>query len=206
VSQGDASAPVLDLRVNRLVLQGTPILQDIHLQLARGETLALVGPSGIGKTSLLRVIAGLNPDFEGHCKVHGTCAAVFQEPTLLPWVTVADNICVTVGASPEQARAALAEVGLDGRERDFPDQLSLGQQRRLALARAFAVKPDLLLMDEPFVSLDSALADEMMTLFDRLRRAHGVATILVSHSMEEAARLASRVLTLGGSPATVIDA
>lgn len=201
MAASDPSELVLDLRLNRLVLHGTPILHNIQLQLARGETLALVGPSGIGKSSLLRVIAGLNPDFDGQCNSNGTCASVFQEPTLLPWLTVADNIRVTTGACPEQP---LAEVGLAGRGNDFPDQLSLGQQRRLALARAFAVRPDLLLLDEPFVSLDATVAKEMMALFEKLRRAHGLATILVSHAMEEAARLANRVVTLGGSPATIV--
>lgn len=196
------SNAALDLRLDRLDLQGKPILVNIDLQIARGETLALIGPSGIGKTSLLRVIAGLNADFDGQCTCHGTCALVFQEPTLLPWLTVADNIRVTTGAAPDQA---LAEVGLAGRENDFPDQLSLGQQRRLALARAFAVRPDLLLLDEPFVSLDAALAEEMLALFDRLRQAHGLATILVSHSKEEATRLASRVVALGGSPASIVQ-
>ena len=133
-----AALPLLDLRLTALALRGQPVLHDIQLQLQRGETLALLGPSGIGKTSLLRVIAGLNPDFEGHCHLVGSCAVVFQEPTLLPWLDVLRNICVPTGATPTQARNALEEVGLAARERDYPDQLSLGQQRRLALARARA--------------------------------------------------------------------
>lgn len=205
MASGGLTDTVLNLRLDRLTLQGKPILRDIHLTLAREETLALVGRSGIGKSSLLRVIAGLNTDFDGQCDVYGSCAVVFQEPTLLPWATLIDNLCVTTGISPGQAQMALAEVGLGGRDGDYPDQLSLGQQRRLALARAFAVKPDLLLLDEPFVSLDAAMAEEMMALFDRLRRMYRVATILVSHSAWEAERLASRMVTLDGDPATVIE-
>ena len=199
-----AAIPLLDLRLTALALQGQPVLQDIQLQLQRGETLALVGPSGIGKTSLLRVIAGLSSDFEGHCHLHGTCAVVFQEPTLLPWLNVLRNICVPTGATAAQARDALEEVGLSGRERDYPDQLSLGQQRRLALARAFSVRPDLLLLDEPFVSLDAAMAEEMMQLFARITADHGLSTILITHVESEARKLASRIVTLGGSPAHVV--
>lgn len=196
---------VLDLDLPRLILQGKPILHDIRLQLRRSETLALVGPSGIGKTSLLRVIAGLNTDFDGERRLNGTCSVMFQEPRLLPWIDALRNICVTTGVSPEQARNALTEVGLGGRETDFPDQLSLGQQRRLALARAFAVKPDLLLLDEPFVSLDPALAEEMMSLFAKMRDRYGIATILVSHVEAEVRRLADRIVTLSGSPASLVS-
>lgn len=197
------SSFLLDLRLHALAHQGTPILRDVSLQLARGETLALVGPSGIGKSSLLRVIAGIDTDQDATCTRLGTCAMVFQEPTLLPWRTVADNVRVTTGASDTDIETSLASVGLAGRGSDFPGQLSLGQQRRLSLARAFAVKPDLLLLDEPFVSLDPDLAHEMMTLFATLRAHHDIATILVTHIPEEAQKLASRIVTLGGNPATI---
>ena len=179
------------------------MLRDVSLRLNRGETLALVGPSGIGKSSLLRVIAGIDTGQDATCAVRGTCAMVFQEPTLLPWRSVADNIRVTTGAPLADIDAALRDVGLGGRGADYPGQLSLGQQRRLSLARAFAVKPDLLLLDEPFVSLDPDLAHEMMALFARLRAQHDIATILVTHVAEEAEKLASRIMTLGGSPATI---
>lgn len=130
---------------------------------------------------------------------------VFQEPTLLPWRTVRDNIGVTTGATAAQIDIALEDVGLAGRANDYPAQLSLGQQRRLSLARAFAIKPDLLLLDEPFVSLDPELVDEMMTLFARLRATHNVTTILVTHVAQEAEKLANRIVTLGGSPATIVS-
>ena len=197
------TAPLLELDLHGLTHQGTPVLRDVSLRLNRGETLALVGQSGIGKSSLLRVIAGIDTGQDATCAVRGTCAMVFQEPTLLPWRSVADNIRVTTGALPADIDAALRDVGLDGRGADYPGQLSLGQQRRLSLARAFAVKPDLLLLDEPFVSLDPDLAHEMMALFARLRAQHDIATILVTHVAEEAEKLASRIMTLGGSPATI---
>ena len=197
------TAPLLELNVRGLTHQGTPVLRDVSLRLNRGETLALVGPSGIGKSSLLRVIAGIDTGQDATCAVRGTCAMVFQEPTLLPWRSVADNIRVTTGAPPSDIDAALRDVGLGGRGADYPGQLSLGQQRRLSLARAFAVKPDLLLLDEPFVSLDPDLAHEMMALFAQLRAQHDIATILVTHVAQEAEKLASRIVTLGGSPATI---
>lgn len=189
--------------MKRLTLGGRPILGDIKLTLGPSETLALVGPSGVGKTSLLQIIAGLQGAYEGHCHVRGRIGAVFQEPRLLPWRSVRDNLCITTGITPAQAMQALAEVGLAERHADFPEQLSLGQRRRLSLARAFAVKPDVLLMDEPFVSLDPALVEEMMTLFTTLRTAHDVAAILVTHAKEEAERLAGRIVTLGGAPAQI---
>ncbi len=129
---------------------------------------------------------------------------VFQEPTLLPWRNLRDNITIATGVSPEQANTALADVGLADRADSYPNRLSLGQQRRLSLARAFAVEPALLLMDEPFVSLDAAIADDMMRLFTRLRDSHQVTTVLVTHVMTEAEKLANRIVTLAGDPATIM--
>lgn len=197
--------PVLDLRLDALSYGGQLILQDIALTVPRGQTVALVGPSGIGKSSLLRVFAGLERNYTGACRVAGKTAMVFQEPTLLPWRNLRDNITIATGASQTEADAALADVGLASRAEEYPNRLSLGQQRRLSLARAFAVKPALLLLDEPFVSLDPALVDEMMTLFTVLRDAHRVTTILVTHVEEEARRLADRVITLAGSPARIVS-
>ena len=117
---------------------------------------------------------------------------VFQEPTLLPWRDARRNITLVTGARASDADAALAEVGLGGMETRFPGQLSLGQQRRLALARALSAAPELLLLDEPFVSLDPALAAEMIALTGALLARRRIAAILVTHDMTEAGRLASR--------------
>jgi len=194
---------VLDLHVGGVGFGKTAILGEINLSVVRSETLALVGPSGVGKTTLLRIIAGLENLHDGHCTVSGRVAMVFQEPTLLPWRTLSENLCIATGITQADALTALAEVGLAGRAEDYPNALSLGQQRRLSLARAFAAKPGLLLMDEPFVSLDSHLVEEMMVLFAKLRAAHKVTTILVTHVEEEAKRLASRIVTLGGTPGQI---
>lgn len=177
------------------------VLGPIAFEVAQGETVALVGPSGIGKSTLLRLVSGIDTDFTGHIDRPQAMAMVFQEPTLLPWRSALENLTLLhPGLPPERALAALDEVGLTGKETLFPGQLSLGQQRRLALARAFVGQPDLLIMDEPFVSLDAAAADRMLTLTEELIARHQPATLFVTHDMAEATRLAHRTLTLEGGP------
>lgn len=202
---GGAGPTVLDLDLPGLDLGGAPVLGPVRLRVAAGETVALTGPSGVGKTSLLRAIAGLDRRHAGRVRLHGRLAFVFQEPTLLPWRTLRQNLALTAGIGPEAAETWLDEVGLGGLGDRFPNQLSLGQQRRLGLARAFACRPDLLLMDEPFVSLDEARAREMMALFEGLRVRHRTATLLVTHDPREAERLADRILRLGGRPARIVE-
>lgn len=182
----------------------TQVLRNIQFSVQRGETLAILGPSGIGKTTLLRLIAGLDTQFDGHITRPTNMAMIFQEPTLLLWRSALDNIrLVHPHLTDAAVRAALDDVGLVDKAALFPGQLSLGQQRRLSLARGFAGNPDLLIMDEPFVSLDTKAADEMLTLTERLIVQTRPATIFVTHAIAEAERLATRVLTLGGAPATI---
>lgn len=194
-------AAVLSLGIEGMAYGGTAVLGAVALSVRQGETVAVTGPSGIGKTTLLRIAAGLETRFHGTRRVAGRLAMVFQEPVLLPWRTAAENLTLTAGIAGQAVEAALAEVGLAGLGGRYPGQMSLGQQRRLSLARAFAVAPALLLLDEPFVSLDPATADEMMALFAALRDRRGTATLLVTHSADEAARLADRRLRLDGRPA-----
>lgn len=181
------------------------VLGPIRLDLARGETVALTGPSGIGKSTLLRILAGLDRDFEGRLVRPARTAMVFQEPMLLPWRRALENVTLVTGAAPGRAERLLAEVGLGGRGEAWPGQLSLGQQRRLALARALAAEPELLLMDEPFVSLDPALVEEMLDLTRRLLDARDAAAVIVTHSEHEARRLGGRILRLAGRPARIVD-
>ena len=202
----DAPAPrVLTVSLGGLAYDGTPVLGGIDLTVARGETVALVGPSGIGKSTLLRCIAGIETRYRGLIEAPRETAVIFQEPTLLPWRDLVANLRVPTGISQTRAEEMLEAVGLPGRGAEFPGQLSLGQQRRLALARAFAMRPKLLLMDEPFVSLDPELVEGMMGLFVRLRRDAGTTTLLVTHVEQEAERLASRIVGLGGPPARVVS-
>lgn len=196
------SAPLVSLTLAEMRYKdGTPVLGALELSLRPGETLAITGPSGVGKSTLLRILAGLETRFAGTLQAPDRMAMVFQEPTLLPWRTARDNIQLATGLSAEAAQEALDEVGLADHARQYPTQMSLGQQRRLSLARAFGSAPDVLLLDEPFVSLDPELAEEMMVLFARLRAARGLATVLVTHVETEAKMLASRIVTLSGSPA-----
>ncbi|MGH6869823.1 MAG: ATP-binding cassette domain-containing protein, partial [Methylocella sp.] len=136
------------------------VLHDVAVTLRQGEICALLGPSGCGKTTLLRIISGLDNDFEGQVVLPSPhrIGMVFQEPRLLPWRSVVQNLRL-VGASSESDLAEIAAaLGLSKHLDHFPGELSLGLARRAAIARAFAVKPDLLLLDEPFVSLDASLA------------------------------------------------
>ena len=194
---------MIDIRITDKSFAGAPILRDVAFQVAQGECVAILGPSGIGKSTLLRIIAGLDRDFTGTVTRPDRLAMVFQEPNLLRWRTVRDNLCIPTGIDANRAETALAAVGLSGKGGHYPAQLSLGQQRRLALARAFAADPALLILDEPFASLDPDRAGEMLSLTTDLMTRIEPATIFVTHSEEEAARLSTRILRLDGSPASI---
>ncbi|MEM0899930.1 MAG: ABC transporter ATP-binding protein [Pseudomonadota bacterium] len=192
----------------RLDLEGlgfgkTEVLGRLSIDVEQGETLAILGPSGIGKTSLLRIFAGLETGYRGKLQITSRLAFVFQEPTLLPWRKAICNITLATGCTRDVAANWLDRVGIAQCAELFPGQMSLGQQRRLSLARAFASKPELLLMDEPFVSLDPQLVDEMLGVFEALRAEENTTTLFVTHAETEATRLASRIIRLGGKPATI---
>lgn len=192
---------MIHLSLHQKAFGGQVVLGPLAFDLQRGQRVAILGPSGIGKSTLLRIITGLDPAFDGTRRVQGRLAMVFQEPNLLPWRSAAQNITLITGASAAQAQKVLAEVGLAGKENLFPGQLSLGQQRRLSLARALAADPEILVLDEPFASLDELNADEMITLTKGLIAARGMSSILVTHSRAEAQALADQILHLKGTPA-----
>ena len=183
------------------------VLGPIAFSIGEGETVALTGLSGVGKTTLLRLVAGIDQAFRGQITRAERQAIVFQEPTLLPWRSTLDNLTlIHPNLSGFDAEEALGAVGLAGKGNLFPGQLSLGQQRRLSLARAFAGRPDFLIMDEPFVSLDKDTSETMLTLTENLIAQHRPATLFVTHSMNEAERLADRILNLHAGPdGAVVD-
>ncbi|MCW2995388.1 MAG: sulfonate transporter ATP-binding protein [Conexibacter sp.] len=189
---------VASLRDAGRAFDGTVVLDGIELELAAGEFVALLGRSGSGKTTLLRALAGLDRGVTGEVRTGSAPAVVFQDPRLLPWRSVLVNVALGLrGPDPEgRARAALAEVGLDGREEAWPRQLSGGQRQRVALARALVREPDLLLLDEPFSSLDALTRASAQRLVSELWERHRPAVLLVTHDVEEALLLADRVLVL----------
>jgi len=183
-----------------------PVLADLRLTLKRGEAGAVVGPSGCGKTSLLRILAGIDCDFSGRVALpaHSRLGMVFQEPRLLPWRSVFDNIAIVAPqASRAEIDALLQAFDLSGHATHFPGQLSLGLARRAALARALAIKPDLLLLDEPLVSLDAVLALELRGRVARLIDETHVTTLIVTHDLGEAIALADKIFILSARPARV---
>jgi NitT/TauT family transport system ATP-binding protein len=183
------------------------VLGDVALTIGSGEIAALIGPSGCGKTTLLRIIVGLDADFDGTVRLpaHGRLGVVFQEPRLLPWRTVEDNVRLAAAQASDAALDTLfGTLGLAAHRRHYPSELSLGQARRVALARAFAVEPELLVLDEPFVSLDAELATRLRGELAELVARRPVTTLLVSHDVDEVIGLADRIFLLSGSPARVL--
>jgi NitT/TauT family transport system ATP-binding protein len=186
------------------------VFEDIALSVSAGSFVAITGPSGCGKTTLLNIVAGLDRDFEGSVVFAASqphLAYVFQTPRLLPWRTVSENVALALPpGDPRLARVGelLVGVGLGEAAAAYPERLSLGMRRRAALARAFILDPDVLLMDEPFVSLDEAAAQDLRALLRRLCAGRLVTVLFVTHNTMEAVALATRVVRLSAAPASIL--
>ncbi len=176
------------------------VLQGLDLRIEQGEFVALLGRSGSGKTTLLRTLAGLDPAEGQFVRTPSARAVVFQEPRLLPWKRVWRNVALGLSGGDARARAdaALGEVGLEHRATVWPSTLSGGEAQRAALARALVREPRLLLLDEPFASLDALTRIRMHDLVLSLWRRHAPAVLIVTHDVDEAITLADRVLVLDG--------
>ena len=186
------------------------VIQNLALDLEPDGFLALFGPSGCGKTTLLNLIAGLDADFEGEVLLPAGARIgyMFQEPRLLPWLTVEDNLRLVLPAGPATEvliDAWLAQMELADVRTVFPTRLSLGMARRVALARAFIIEPTVLLMDEPFVSLDEPTAERLRRLLLETLRAHPATVLFVTHNLREAITLADRIALLSPAPTRVLD-
>ncbi len=188
-----------------------PVLSDVNLNIRSGESLAIVGASGSGKTTLLRILAGLDSADGGEVLIDGKAvrgvgaerAVIFQEPRLLPWLTVLENVAFgldTSGVGREEAKSRARRyvqlVGLQSFENAYPRQLSGGMAQRVGIARALAVQPEILLLDEPLGALDAMTKISMQQELTRIWRDEDVTTILVTHDLEEAIYLADRILIL----------
>jgi NitT/TauT family transport system ATP-binding protein len=186
-------------------------ISDLAFDVAEREFVCIVGPSGSGKTTALNIIGGLDKNFTGEVRfgapdARERLAYVFQEPRLLPWRTLYENVHLPIARQEGgEARAMrwLDRVGLKDFAHHYPGQTSLGMQRRAALARAFALEPLLMLMDEPFVSLDEASAEDLRGLLSSLCRTEAVTVLFVTHDVREAIRLAHRILLFTPAPAHV---
>jgi sulfonate transport system ATP-binding protein len=179
------------------------VLTDVSVKVGRGEIVALIGRSGSGKSTVLRVFAGLSKDHSGDRTVTGAPALAFQEPRLFPWRDVRTNVVyglnrIRLRSDESWARTdrALADVGLADRADVWPSTLSGGQAQRVSLARALVAEPQLLLLDEPFGALDALTRLTMRGLLLDLWREHGFGVLLVTHDVDEAVALADRVLVL----------
>ena len=194
---------------------GNPVraVKGLRFTCPAASCTALVGPSGCGKTTVLRIIAGLDPDYEGAVTLAGRPASqarigfIFQEPTLLPWRSVDENIRLAApGIAESQITDLLRQAEILEFRARFPAELSLGLARRVSIVRALASEPDLLLLDEPFVSLDAETSANLRALVATMLETRNVTAILVTHDIREAAELADKIVMLTARPANRVKA
>jgi NitT/TauT family transport system ATP-binding protein len=206
-----ASAPSIAVRGVMQQFGPMPVLAEIDLTVRQGEFVCLVGPSGCGKTTLLRILAGLARPTDGTVRMAGRIATVFQGQSLFPWLTAVQNVeyglrlaGVSKGERWAIATEQLRRVGLERFARAYPRTLSGGMQQRVNIARALAVDPDILLMDEPFGSLDEQTRILMQEQLVTLWQGSGKSVLFVTHSVDEAVAMGDRVCVMSARPGRII--
>lgn len=213
----DESVEPLKVRVTRKTFpavgarEDNTVLKDVSFDVAPRSFVVMTGPSGCGKSTLLNIIAGLDKDFEGSIDLghdNPKLAFIFQAPRLLPWRTVEENIALAL-PDGDKRHALIPEmiqrVGLQEAANAYPERISLGMQRRAALARGFILEPDILMMDEPFVSLDDPTAQSLRELLIGLWNRRPVTVLFVTHDRHEAVMLGTRILRLAPGSATIVQ-
>ena len=188
------------------------VLSQIEFKVKRGEFLAIIGPSGCGKTTLLNMISGIESCRDQHISFDNSPTTnppplgyIFQQPRLMPWLSVRENIELVLKPDQyPQIDDLLAQVGLASKCDFFPRQLSGGMQRRVSIARAFAINPQLLLLDEPFNSLDAPTANHLRQLLINMCKQRGTTVVFVTHDLQEAIYLADRILFMSHTPSTIV--
>lgn len=192
-----------------------PVLAQLDFTVKPGEFVAIIGPSGCGKSTLLNMISGLEDCTGQNISYYDSASQenreghqlgyIFQQPRLMPWLTVQENIELILSPSQyHKIDGLLVQVGLENKGKYFPSQLSGGMQRRVSIARAFAINPQLLLLDEPFNSLDAPTADRLRQLLLDLCIQRGTTVVFVTHDLQEAIYLADRIIFLSNSPSTIV--
>ncbi len=211
------TASALSIRVDAKIYPATAgqpplkVLHNVEINVDPGSFVVITGPSGCGKSTLLNVVSGLDEDYQGSVSLgsgNPSMSFMFQAPRLLPWRTVKQNIALVMDDDDpriEQIPEMLARVGLEGVEDIYPERLSLGMQRRASLARAFILEPDILLMDEPFVSLDDPTAQALRQLLIDLWTRRPTTVLFVTHDRTESVMLGTRLVRVGGKPATIVQ-
>lgn len=225
-NSGPAKTPSLDVqslaKSYRTGTETRQVLSDVTFDVQHGEFITIVGPSGAGKTTLLKCLSGLMRPDEGSVRLKGEevtgppagLSVVFQDysRSLLPWMSVLDNVRLphrgtktSRAEAVARAKDALVEVGLGESLHLYPWQMSGGMQQRAAIARGLTTRPELLLMDEPFASVDAQTRSDLEDLTLRLQRELGMTVVLVTHDIDEAVYLADRVIVLSGAPTSVTE-
>lgn len=197
----------------------TLALEKINIDIASGDIYTFIGPSGCGKSTLLYVLSGILSDYSGRVMIDGRgidprsqrIGLILQNYGLLPWKTVCQNVMLgrrikhDTAVLDDYSRYIMNELGIGDLLQRYPRELSGGQQQRVAIARAFIMKPDLLLMDEPFSALDAITREEMQALFLDIWQRHSVTTVFITHSVDEALYLGRKIVVLSDAPGRILD-